>query len=120
MFYGNKGIIDAIVVGPNQIITRDDVKKYMVDKLGSETKLNEYVEKRLKERRLPLIDNPGKDETFDETDAFSNPYRTIQAVAKLYAKPIEQVPGFENSGPDKGELIDHINISDPVLPKLTR
>lgn len=120
LFYGNKGLIDAIIVGPNKIITRDDVKKYMVDKLGSETKLNEYVEKRLKERRLPLLDNPGKDDTFDESDPFSNPYRTIQAVAKLYAKPTEQVPGFENSGPDRGDLIDHINISDPVVPKLPR
>ena len=120
LFYGSKGLIDAIVVSPTKIITRDDVKKYMVTKLGSEAKLNEYVEKRLHDRRLPLLDNPGKDETFDEQDPFSNPYRTIQAIAGLYAKPIQEVPGFEHSGPDKNDLIDHINITDPVIPKLHR
>jgi ATP-dependent Clp protease protease subunit len=97
MFYGDKGLIDGIMVGPKHIITRQDVTDYLKEKLGSLDAVNAKVKERL-ERRRDM--NRETDHEFDTNDPFDNVFKTIHDVAKRKSKVLGQDPEFKHSGPD--------------------
>jgi|GEM_PF-1446572 len=97
MFYGDKGLIDGIMVGPKHIITRQDVTDYLKEKLGSLDAVNSKVKERL-ERRRDM--NRETDHEFDANDPFDNVFKTIHDVAKRKSKVLGQDPEFKHSGPN--------------------
>jgi len=97
LFYGDKGLIDGIMVGPKHIITRQDVTEYLKEKLGSLDAVNSKVKERL-ERRRDM--NRETDHEFDTNDPFDNVFKTIHEVAKRKSKILGQDPKFKYSGPD--------------------
>jgi ATP-dependent Clp protease, protease subunit len=106
MFYGKKGLIDAIIVGPRHIITRQEVTDYLKEKLGSLEAVETKVKERL-ERRRDM--NRETDHEFDINDPFDNIFKTISEVAKRKKRILGEDPEFIHSGPNihssKMELI---------------
>jgi ATP-dependent Clp protease, protease subunit len=94
LFYGKNGLIDGILVGPNQVITRKDVDQYLMKKLGSRAKVNQYVQAMIEKKREPNLGwQPGH---HDEQDAFENNLKVIDELAKV-AKPLNETKGFSQS-----------------------
>lgn len=94
LFYGKNGLIDGILVGPNQVVTRKDVEQYLIKKLGSRAKVNQYVQAMIEKKREPNLGwQPGQ---HDEQDAFENNLKVIDELAKK-AKPIIEIKGFAQS-----------------------
>lgn len=97
MFYGKKGLVDAILVGDNKAITRADVRAYLHETLGGEKATNQYLRERLKSLRVGRLH--WKPEDHNERDPFDNPLKTIEAVAKKAARDIGEIPELADSVP---------------------
>lgn len=126
MFYGslkdNKGLLDGILVGPNQAIVREDVldylktdpkaQEYITHKFGPSTKSGANVEKYL-EARLQMLRTPKRQwKKQDEQDPFNDPVRTIMQIATHSAKDLDKIERLKGSATrpwDKTETrtIDH-------------
>lgn len=96
LFYGKKGFIDGILVGHDKVITRKDVEKYLIKTLGSRAKMNEYVEKKLLQKREPDLTWEPKDLRND--DPFDNPLDLIQKLSKE-ATSLSKDERFQHSAP---------------------
>jgi ATP-dependent Clp protease protease subunit len=121
MFYGsikdNKGLLDGILVGPNQAITRQDVldylrtdttvQHYLTRKFGAEDNVRQYLESRLEQLTQPKT----QWKKTDDADPFNNPVRTMMQVAAHSARNLEQIDGLKASATrpwttDKSHAID--------------
>ncbi len=80
LFYGPKGLIDAILVGPNKVITRDAVEKYLTEVFGSKEAVLQKAEEAINAHRKIETDFEAADH--NENDPFRNPLKTIQEVIK--------------------------------------
>jgi ATP-dependent Clp protease protease subunit len=107
MFYGslkdNKGLLDGILVGSNQAITRQDVldylktdtttQGYLTKKFGPDDNVAKYLESRLDQLTKPKT----QWKKADEADPFNDPVRTIMQVAARSARNIDQIDGLKAS-----------------------
>ena len=123
ILYGSKGMIDAILVGPDEIITRADVEAYLTRYYGSKQKLFAELEKHFLRKREPLdLVEKWKPEDHNEQDPLENPLRTINAIAATNKKKIASVAGFEKSGSSTSQSVDFLNIPhvniDQILEQL--
>jgi len=108
LFYGNKGLIDGIVVGPRHVITQKDVKDYLVEKVGSLEKVDAKIKERL-ERRRDM--HKELDHDFNPDDPFDNVIKTFEEVTKRKTRILGEDPDFKHSGPNlKAQIIEHIPI----------
>lgn len=126
MFYGslkdNKGLLDGILVGPNQAIVREDVlhylktdpraQEYLAQKFGPSPESGEHVEKYL-DARLQMLRTPKRQwKKQDEQDPFNDPVRTIMQIATQSAKDLDKIERLKGSATrpwDQSETrtIDH-------------
>lgn len=121
LFYGDKGLIDAVLVGPNEVITKREVQDYLLEKLGSREKVDSYVQKKLEDRRDPLKQANWRPEEHDENDPFLNPARTIEIVAKRAAKKMSDLPEYQRSTGQGTGTIDIYNVvPPPPLPSFLK
>lgn len=80
LMYGEKGLIDGILVGPDKLITRKDLEGYLIEKLGSRAKMKKYVQDRLEAKREPK--HSWRPEDHDASDPFDNPLKVIHHLQK--------------------------------------
>lgn len=80
LFYGPKGLIDAILVGPNKVVTRDAVEKYLAEVYGSKEAVQQKAEEAINAHRK--IETEFEAGDHNENDPFRNPLKTIQEVIK--------------------------------------
>lgn len=105
LLYGPNGLVDAILVGPNHVITRQDVVDYIAEKKNLTPKqVNalahaHFVERRNGEHAADL-------DRHDENNPLANPLQTISAVARQAKKPLAEVEGFKASAGQTGGVID--------------
>ncbi len=119
LFYGNKGMIDAVLVGPNEVLTREDVHAYLTDTLGSEEAADKYVKNRIKSLRSTKSINELTQP--DENDPFDHPLRTIEAIkangtqalgeAKVFPRGKER--SLSASASRQQNAIDYAIVADP-------
>ena len=81
LFYGPKGLIDGILVGPDKVITRAAMEDYLKEIYGSKKAVLKKAEEAINshreiEKRFEVSDH-------DENDPFRNPLKTIQEVITL-------------------------------------
>jgi ATP-dependent Clp protease protease subunit len=108
LFYGDKGLIDGILVGPRHVITRKEVMEYLKEKLGSEDAANKKIKERL-ERRRDM--HKELDHDFDPNDPFDNVLKTFEEVTKRKTRILGDDPDFKHSGPNlNAKIIEHIPI----------
>lgn len=111
LFYGDKGLLHGIVVGPNKVITKAEILPYLVEKLGSVAAVEKRIKERLEERR-----NMAKElmlNKFDPEDPLANFTRTIREVARRKdgVKELGVHPDFLHSGANRmASLIEHIPV----------
>lgn len=103
IFYGPKGLCDAILVGDNKAITKQDVYDYLVETLGSEEKADKAIKKQISGLRVGK--DKWKPEDHNENDPFENPLKTIEAVAAKKARDISEIPQLKDSVPRPEEKI---------------
>lgn len=107
LFYGSlkddKGLLDGILVGSNQAITRHDVldylktdskvQAYLTQKFGTEDNVTKYLES-----RLQLLSKPKSQWKQPNTDdPFNDAVRTIMQVAARSARNIDQIDSLKGS-----------------------
>jgi ATP-dependent Clp protease protease subunit len=109
MFYGDKGLTDVVLLEGNKAITKADVKAYMLEQMGSEAAFNSYVENKITSLRSGK--RSWKPEDHNENDPFGNPLRTIQLVAKRFAKPVSEIPILQKSTPRPNTPLNHYVMS---------
>ncbi len=114
MFYGKKGLTDAILVGNNKVITKADVRRYLIKSMGGALKADKYLEKRL--RSLREGNRNWKPEQHNEADPFDNPLKTIETIARTAAKPIETVKTLSRAVPKPNTSADHYVVALPHKP----
>ncbi len=113
LFYGTKGLIDAILVGHNRVILREDVEKYLLKHFGSASRLKQYLIDKIEEKRDPRQAMEWRPERHKEDDPFDNPLKIIQAVADTASRPMAEIPRFRLSLPDidaPERTIDFFNV----------
>lgn len=111
LFYGSKGLADGILVGPDQVITRQDVYDYLVENadtldLGGgkvkgwadktpEQKVKHFIDARLRSYRQA---RNSKD--FSADNPFDNVLKTIDEVARRSARKMAEDDQFRRSMPN--------------------
>lgn len=112
MFYGPKGLVDGILVGPDRVITRKDVEEYLrtdpdmqaylnerfaPPKYKSEDKVKLYIQDHLRKLRDPdRIHEPDKWIRHKGHNPFENPIQVILAVSSR-ARPIAEIEQLKGS-----------------------
>ncbi len=113
MFYGNKGLINAILVGQNKVITKDDVLRYLTQTLGSEHAVHDYIAQHVKGMRTGETSWQPADH--DENDPFANSLKTIQAVAAMSSHSVAEEAGVPPGlKPVPGQLVDQYLVTTPM------
>lgn len=112
LFYGPKGLIDAIIVDYNRVIVRQDVEKYLVEVLGGKSQFKRYVETKILEKRDPRQAMEWRPELHREDDPFDNPLKVIAVVTERFATPLSEVKSLRGSAPDTAaeRTIDFFNV----------
>lgn len=133
LFYGPKGLLDGILVGPNNAITKEDVLEYLKtdsevqgflkEKYGKDNpdeNVQEYLDDRLHKLREPnRIHDPEEWEKVYGADPFENSLKTIMAVAEK-SKPLDEIEKLKGSAPRSQPTIDQfvVGIDDPRMEML--
>ncbi len=94
LFYGKNGLIDGVLVGPNQVVTRKDVDQYLMKKLKSRAKVNQAIQAMIEKKRDPHLS--WQPEKHDELDVFENNLKVIDELSKQ-AKTISETKEFSQS-----------------------
>jgi hypothetical protein len=81
----------------------------MLEQMGSEAAFNSYVENKITSLRSGK--RSWKPEDHNENDPFGNPLRTIQLVAKRFAKPVSEIPILQKSTPRPNTPLNHYVMS---------
>ena len=112
LFYGDKGLVDGIIVKGNGVVTRQDVGDYLQEKMDSAEAVEKYVKERL-ERRRDM--NTELDRKFDHHDPFDNVLETLEKVVAKTGHKLGQHPDFLHSGPHADSTsIEHIQVKEYV------
>lgn len=114
LFYGPKGLIDGILVGPDKVVTRDAVEKYLIKKFGSREKMEQRAEEAINNHRN--IETSWDPADHDEKDPFKNPLKTIaEVVARGGAVPLSaaRLPQLKASMPSESakDSIEYFNVT---------
>jgi ATP-dependent Clp protease protease subunit len=117
LVYGKKGLIDGILVGPDKVITRQDVENYLAKQLGGKRNVQKYIDKKILEKREPKLS--WRPEEHDENDPFENPLKVIRELTSQ-AKPLSAYKKFKASvPPEPAEPFGYRNINYfNVVPKI--
>jgi ATP-dependent Clp protease protease subunit len=125
MFYGSleqgKGLLDGIVVGPNKVITREDVleylktepkiQAYLTENFGKENNVEKYLE-----HYFSQFMDPKKDwQTPDLRDPFANSLKTIFAVALRSGRKFSEVDKLRGSATRKRDDSDTRPINQFII-----
>ncbi len=108
LLYGKKGLIDGILVSHNKVITRQDARQYLEDKLGGARALDEYLEKRFQGMR-----QGAHSERYNVQDPFDNALQTIQKMAQTSGKHLAKEQVFKKSVPRRENNITYYSIIPP-------
>ncbi len=111
MFYGQRGLFDAILVGGNKAITKQDVSCYLLTELGSKKAVQKYLKDRLASLRVGRLN--WKPEEHNEKDPFDNPLKTIEEVARRSAVDIAKIPELTRSVPQAVTDVDQRIVALP-------
>jgi ATP-dependent Clp protease protease subunit len=82
LFYGPKGLIDGIVVGPNQVLTKADVMPALEKALGGKKAFENYLAKQFAMKRSPREMMKWRPADHDMDDPFSNALQWIHYFTK--------------------------------------
>ena len=98
MFYGTKGLIDAIVVGPDQVLTKKTIRNYLNQWASGGRQARQYIEKRFEEiRDSDFAELPEQHKELEE-DPLANPLQLVQLlVDQGLAQSISEVRKFNDS-----------------------
>ena len=119
LFYGPKGLIDGIPYNKIDstgriVITRNNVERYLIQKMGSKEKVEAFIKHKQEQRRDPMLEG----DHFDENDPFDNIVNTLEESAKLATQTLGEGV-FTHSGPDKTRhYFEHHNIMQKPKKKL--
>jgi ATP-dependent Clp protease protease subunit len=121
LFYGSKGLLDGILVGPDRAIVREDVENYLrtdpevqaylnerfaPPRYKSEDKVRLYIQDHMRNLRKPnRIHEPSEWELSNSRDPFTNPTKTLMALAPK-ARRIEDIKKLQGSAPRPQEEIN--------------
>lgn len=119
LFYGTNGLIDAIIVGPDEVITREDVNAYLVKKYGSQEAVDqlrdEWFNKKFTNAKMRDPEEfipPDNYAEHLEDHPFANPTKFIWEVAAESKKKIADVPKLKGVMPDaKQDQLTFYNMS---------
>jgi ATP-dependent protease ClpP protease subunit len=110
LFYGDKGLLDGVVVGPDGLVTREDTMTWLTKKMGSKEAVEKHIQERL-ERRRDM--NAEIDHKFDVNDPFDNFAATLEAIAAETGHKLGKTPGFTESGAHPNSTVfEHTLIKD--------
>lgn len=110
LFYGNKGLIDGILVGPDKVITRKQVERYLINRLGDRKAMQEYVEANLARKREPTKREQPRIPA--QKDPFAFPVQTL-AELSASAQNLGRLKAFKGSMPEPSEdsrTLDFYNV----------
>jgi|GEM_PF-2576363 len=98
ILYGKKGLIDAILVGPNKVLTRDAVMDFIIEKKGSAEAAQHYVDEKFIQRREGQYSaHLDQHKSIDE-DPLANPLQVIhELVQQGKAVPMSSIDRFKAS-----------------------
>jgi hypothetical protein len=125
MFYGSKGLLDGILVGPGKVVTRNEVldylktdpevQSYLTEKFGAKNNVDKYLKDRIRKLREPnKVHDPIAWEAANGRDPFDNPLKTVM-LAGAQAKPIAET-SLKGSAPRPQKVIDQFIIGrKPML-----
>jgi ATP-dependent Clp protease protease subunit len=82
LFYGPKGLIDGIVVGPNQVLTKADVTPALEKAVGGKKAFETYLAKQFAMKRSPREMMKWRPADHDMDDPFSNALQWIHYFTK--------------------------------------
>ena len=80
LFYGPKGLIDGVLVGPDKVVTRDAVETFLAKSMGGRKKVRQAAEEAINRHRE--IETEFDVSDHDESDPFRNPQKTLQAIVE--------------------------------------
>jgi ATP-dependent Clp protease protease subunit len=124
MFYGDKGLLDGILVASDKVVTREDVLNYLktdpdvqdylkkrFKKDDPEKNVKAYLDDRLKQLRdpNPVYDPKEWEERYGK-DPFSNCIVTLNKLAAK-AKPLSEIPKLQGSATRPQPTVDHFIVS---------
>jgi ATP-dependent protease ClpP protease subunit len=98
ILYGKKGLIDAILVGPNKVLTRDAIMDFIIEKKGSAEAAQNYIDKKFIQRREgKYTAHLDQHKSIDE-DPLANPLQVIhELVQQGKAVPMGSIERFKAS-----------------------
>ena len=99
--YGSNGLIDAILVDKDQVITREAVMDYIIACKGSKPKAEKYIQQKFEERRSG--ENPANPEDHLEAkdDPLSNPLQVVEELVRAgKAQKLADIDAFKPSTAD--------------------
>jgi ATP-dependent Clp endopeptidase proteolytic subunit ClpP len=127
LFYGPKGLLDGILVGPDRAIVREDVENYLrtdpevqaylnqrfpSSEYKSKDKVRLYIQDHLRNLRKPdRIHEPDEWELSNSRDPFKNPTKTLMALAPK-AQRIQDIKKLQGSAPRRQEEINQFILGE--------
>jgi len=98
ILYGSKGLIDAILVGPDKVLTRDAVMDFVIEKKGSPEAAQRYIDDKFIQRREgKYTADLDQHKSIDE-DPLANPLQLIhELIQQGKAVPMSSIDRFKAS-----------------------
>lgn len=101
MVYGKNGLIDAILVDNDRVLTRQAVMDFIVEKKGGKEAAEAYIEQHFANRREGENQALPKNHREINDDPLSNPLQVIEELVRRgKAVPMASVPQFADSTAD--------------------
>jgi ATP-dependent protease ClpP protease subunit len=101
ILYGPKGLIDAILVGPDKILTRDAVMDFVTEKKGSPEAAQRYIDEKFIQRREGNYTASFDEHKSIKDDPLANPLQVIhELVQQGKAVPLGSIERFKASASD--------------------
>jgi ATP-dependent Clp protease protease subunit len=98
ILYGPHGLIDAILVESNKILTRDTIMDFIIEKKGSPKAAQEYIDQKFVQRREGAYTADIDDHKPMNEDPLANPLEVIhELVNRGKAVPMDSVERFKAS-----------------------
>lgn len=82
LYYGPNGLIDGIIVGPSQVLTKAQVTPALEKALGGKKAFANYLAEQLAKKREPRAMMAWQPKDHDSDDPFTNPLRWIHQLSR--------------------------------------